>query len=106
MDSGDLDAMLSVLAPEAVWIGDGGAKVHANRRTIHGSDRIARGLIGFSHKFAEHGIQRSIEDVNGMPTVIERKDGTVFRVIAFGFDGEQITSVQALLNPDKFVKIS
>lgn len=105
LDTGNLDAMLAILATDSIWVGDGGPNHHANRRTVHGSDRIARGLIGLQRKFAERGIVRIIEDVNGTPTVIEYKHGAVYRVVAFTFAGDHITSVQAILNPDKFTKL-
>ncbi len=45
-ERGDLAALLEVLAPDVVLIGDGGGIGRAPRRPVHGADRVARFLVG------------------------------------------------------------
>ena len=46
--SGDLDALMSMLAEDARLVADGGGKVQAALNVIDGADRIARFIIGVS----------------------------------------------------------
>lgn len=43
---GDIHALLKILDPSVVLTSDGGGKVTAARRPIHGADRVARFLVG------------------------------------------------------------
>ncbi len=45
--SGDLQGLMNILAPDAVLISDGGGKVNAARRPIHGADKLAAVLTPF-----------------------------------------------------------
>ncbi|HEY1178579.1 MAG TPA: sigma-70 family RNA polymerase sigma factor, partial [Phytomonospora sp.] len=47
-EDGDLARLVALLHPDAVYVTDGGGKVNAARRRIHGADKIARTLLGVS----------------------------------------------------------
>ena len=44
--SGELDALLEVLAPDVVFLSDGGGRVAAALRPIVGADKVARSAVG------------------------------------------------------------
>lgn len=101
VESGDLTAVTALLADGATWIGDGGKDHRAVRRTVHGADKVARGLLGVRWKFSKPNDTFAIEDLNGGPAVVERRGGVIVRVTALAIEAGRIVSVQAILNPDK-----
>src|SRR5262249_25503576 len=49
--AGDLGSLISLLEQDITLYSDGGGKVAAALRPIHGSDRVARSIMGFLKKF-------------------------------------------------------
>lgn len=49
---GDIAALVQVLDPAVVLTSDGGGKVSAARKPVHGQDRVARFLVGVGHQVA------------------------------------------------------
>jgi len=43
--SGDVEALVAMLAPDVVWTADGGGKVNATRRPVTGAERVARLIL-------------------------------------------------------------
>ncbi|HEX8170271.1 MAG TPA: RNA polymerase sigma factor SigJ [Thermoanaerobaculia bacterium] len=100
MTSGDVHALRSMLTSDVVSIGDGGGKAFAARRPIAGDEMVARMWIGIVEKFGA-GVTASIEEVNGAPAIVGRRDGAIDSIITFAFDGERIAEIAAVLNPEK-----
>jgi RNA polymerase sigma-70 factor, ECF subfamily len=96
----DADQIASILAPEAVFISDGGGKMWAARRPVLGRDHIVRLEVGVLRKLkGEFNLQ--LAGVNGRAGVMAQLDGQPFAVTSFDTDGRQILSVMRVLNPDK-----
>ena len=95
-DEGGLKELLSADARE---FSDGGGKVRAALQPIEGVDRIARFVFGLARKYEE---RFSVEPalVNSEPGAIVWIDGSPV-VAAFETDGERITRIFHILNPDK-----
>ena len=100
VQAGDVDRIVSLLAPDAVLVSDGGGKVWAARKPIIGADRIARLEIGVLRKRAGVFAFR-ILPINGQPGLVFYRDGSPAAATAFETDGERILSVFRVLNPDK-----
>jgi len=106
-ESGDLDALVAVLAPDAVSIGDGGGVVPAGRRPVMGADRVARLLLGLISTFRDRppGLQFTPVLVNGDLGLVVRMgmpDGSVVPgVLVFAIADGRVTGVFAQLNPAK-----
>ena len=98
--NGDVDSLRSMLTADVVSIADGGAKSFAAKRPIHGAEAVARLWIGIRQKFSA-GISVSIEEVNGTPALIGRRDGAIATVLFFTFEGERIAELWSVVNPDK-----
>lgn len=49
----DLDAVVRLLHPDAVLVGDGGGVERTARRPVRGADRVARFLVGLQRKYGD-----------------------------------------------------
>ena len=98
--TGDVDALRNVLAADVVSVGDGGGKGFAAKRPVHGGEAVAKMWIGIVEKFGA-GIDVSIEEVNGAPAVLGRRDGAIASIVTFAFDGGRIAEIASVVNPDK-----
>lgn len=104
--TGDLDALLALLAEDAVLVTDGGGKVKARLHPIRGALYASRFLAGISpHAFRETTMRPLA--VNGRPGLhMIRPDG-VRTVASFEFspDGSRIRAIYLVKNPDKLLHV-
>jgi DNA-binding Lrp family transcriptional regulator len=98
--TGDLQRLVDILAPDVVFLGDGGGVKQAVLRPIVGSDSVARVLaVGLGRIAATGSLQPA--QVNGFPALIFRMDGEIDTVIAVRIDDGLITGLYAVRNPEK-----
>jgi RNA polymerase sigma-70 factor (TIGR02957 family) len=101
-ETGDLQGLLDILAPDVVFLGDGGGVVQAVRTPVVGADRVARLLtIGLGRIGAEAALRLEPAQVNGYPALILRLDGEVDSVVALRIDDGLITGLYSVRNPEK-----
>ncbi len=100
LQHGDVEALRQVLAADVVSTSDGGAATFAAKRPIVGADAVSRLFIGVATKFGA-GLALSVEEVNGAPALVSRRDGTIVNIVSFVFDGDRIAEVLAVVNPEK-----
>jgi RNA polymerase sigma-70 factor (ECF subfamily) len=100
VETGDVQRLLDILAPDVVFMGDGGGVVQALPRPIVGSDRVARVLAGGMGRVAAV-VSMQPTHVNGHPALILRLDGELDSVITAHIDGGRITGLYAVRNPEK-----
>ena len=98
--TGDMEALLSRLAPDAVCITDGGATRVAARRPVVGAERVARFLANLTERYRDQ-LTVGAATVNGEPGIVGRLDGEVDFVAAFELRGERVATVRIVRNPDK-----
>jgi RNA polymerase sigma-70 factor (ECF subfamily) len=98
--SGDLDGLLAVLDPDAVFTSDGGGVVQALPVPIRGAHGIAEFLVKIG-AFAR-GLVIRAGAVNGSPAVLVFEQGRVIAVLALGIRNGRITTIDAIRNPYKF----
>ena len=98
--SGQLDQLVAVLKDDITLVSDGGGKVPAARRPIVGADRVARFLLGIIAK-APSSCRSHRCWVNGWPGVCVAIDGQVDSVMTWESDGEHISAIRIVRNPDK-----
>ena len=101
---GDVDALASLLAEDAVCATDGGGKVTAARNVISGADRVARFIIGVMAKGAA-GVDFEFVMVNGAPGWVLSRNGAPFAVTTIEIEGDKVRRVFATLNPDKLAHV-
>jgi RNA polymerase sigma-70 factor (ECF subfamily) len=107
VETGDDDALIEMLAEDAVAYTDGGGKVRAAPRPIAGREKVARFLTVTARRGAEltpFTVQRAT--VNGRPgRVLVGEDGAVMGVIEVDVDGDRIRAVNVVSNPDKLAHL-
>jgi RNA polymerase sigma-70 factor (TIGR02957 family) len=100
VETGDLQRLLDILAPEVVLLGDGGGVVQAVLRPVVGADKVARALTaGMGRLPATASLQPA--QVNGYPALILRRGGELDTVVAVRIDDGLITGLYAVRNPEK-----
>lgn len=102
---GDVDGLADVFADDVVLWSDGGGKARAARHLLHGSTRVARHLVGVTPQTPE-GTEVRIVRVNGDPAVLGVLDGEVIAALSFEIDDDLVTTVRAVLNPDKLAHLA
>jgi RNA polymerase sigma-70 factor, ECF subfamily len=98
--SGDVEALMAMLAPDAVWMADSGGKVSAARRPVVGADKVARAIAGLVRK-AGTGMRVELANCNSAPAVLFYLDESLAMVITLEIDGDKITHFYVMRNPDK-----
>ena len=99
-ETGDLQQLVDILAPDVVFLGDGGGIVQAVRTPIVGASRVARLLaVGLGRIPDAASIQPA--EVNGYPALILRLNGEVDTVLAVRIDDGLVTGLYAVRNPEK-----
>jgi RNA polymerase sigma-70 factor (TIGR02957 family) len=98
VETGDLQRLLDILAPDVVLLGDGGGVVQAARVPIVGAGKVARVLR--AGRIATVGSLHPAQ-VNGHPALILRLNGKIDTVIAMRIDDGLITGLYAVRNPEK-----
>lgn len=104
--SGDIDALRTLLAEDAVYYADGGGKRPAALNPLYGKDRIIRFLEGITRKLwrprIEH-VDRVL--INGLPGFVLHTDQGV-ETLAIEIAGDHIIAVYSMRNPDKLRHLS
>jgi RNA polymerase sigma-70 factor (ECF subfamily) len=99
---GDLGALETLLADDVVLHGDGGGKVPALARSLHGRSRVARTLMAWARQGARAGATVRPAEVNGQPgALMLDADGGLVSVMALGIAGGEVREVSSIVNPDK-----
>ncbi len=100
VETGDLQQLVELLAPDVVLVGDGGGLKQAVPKPIVGADKVARlltaGLGRIPATASLHPTQ-----VNGHPALVMRFDGELDTVVALRIDDGLITGLYAVRNPEK-----
>ncbi|WP_406280467.1 RNA polymerase sigma-70 factor [Nocardia sp. NBC_00881] len=100
IETGDMQNLLDILAPDVVLLGDGGGIKQAVPRPVMGADKVALLLaLGLDRVRAEVSVE-SVQ-VNGSPALLLRLNGEVDSVVAVRIDDGLVTGLYAVRNPEK-----
>jgi RNA polymerase sigma-70 factor (ECF subfamily) len=99
--SGDLNALMQLLASDVRVVTDGGGKVAAALNVLDGADRAARFLVGAARKGWRDDFTLRFATINGMPGVIVDAPEGLVQTAAFEIDGDVIRAVYVVRNSDK-----
>ncbi|MFC1407996.1 RNA polymerase sigma factor SigJ [Streptacidiphilus sp. N1-12] len=105
---GDMDALLRLLAPDVTaWVDGGGKAPAAGPRPVHGRELVAR-LLSRRAARRPGGMDVRYRQVNGDPSaVLFSEDSPVAAmVLELTPDGEQISGIYAVTNPDKLSNLT
>jgi RNA polymerase sigma-70 factor (TIGR02957 family) len=100
-ETGDLQHLLDILAPDVVFLGDGGGVVQAVQVPIVGAGKVARLLSVAVDRIATAAASLEPAQVNGYPALVLMLNGEVDTVIAVRIDDGLITGLYAVRNPAK-----
>ncbi|MFI6784386.1 RNA polymerase sigma-70 factor [Micromonospora sp. NPDC050276] len=99
LETGDVQGLLDVLAPDVVLLGDGGGIRPAVLRPVAGADKVARLLSATHLRVATMALHPA--QVNGHPALILRLDGALDTVLTLRIDDGLVSGVYAVRNPEK-----
>ncbi len=85
LNSGDIQSLLDVLAPDVVLVADGGGRVAAARHPIEGASRVVEFLSRFA-RIASRADGRIVW-LNGAPAVLIDLDGELDTAVSLDIEG-------------------
>src|SRR5215203_5723303 len=104
--AGNVAGLVELLAADAVSYADGGGKVRATPRPIHGAEKVARLWASISDPTRIGPYTVRVADVNGQPGAIAiGPDGSVLGVMTLQVADGRVQSVWAVVNPDKLARV-
>jgi RNA polymerase sigma-70 factor (TIGR02957 family) len=100
---GDLAGLEALLAHDVQLSGDGGGKAPALARALRGRSRVARAVVNWVRLTGRvAGVSFRPVEVNGGPGALYLDaEQRVIGVLALDVAGGRITSISAIVNPDK-----
>lgn len=107
VEQGDLAGLESLLAADAELTGDGGGKVPALARVLHGRSRVARTLMNWVRAALRvPGVALQPAEVNGGPgALLVDGEQRLISVWALDINDGQITGISSVINPDKLAHL-
>ncbi|MFB9833831.1 RNA polymerase sigma factor SigJ [Actinoallomurus acaciae] len=103
-EAGDLEGLVALLHPEAVYVTDGGGRVRAARRLITGGERIAMVLLRVA-RWQEPATAVPLE-VGGEPALGLYRSGALTCVDTYDIAADgRILAIHRQLNPDKLARV-
>ena len=102
----DVDALARVLAEDAVLMTDGGGKISAVPRPLHGGTRVAKVFIGFCKLPASRAWRMEPARINGLPgcLIFDDTTGQLVQTVTLAPSAtapERIGAIYIQRNPDK-----
>jgi RNA polymerase sigma-70 factor, ECF subfamily len=101
---GDLPDLLLLLAKDVTFCSDGGGKVVATLKPIHGAVKVARMLLAVRSKWLLNPVSR-LTEINGQPGIIHYVDGNIYSVMTFEIVDGCIQSIYSVRNPEKLRQV-
>jgi RNA polymerase sigma-70 factor (ECF subfamily) len=102
---GDLEGLMSLLAPEARLVGDSGGLAQAPLRVLDSADKVGRFVIGVARKGVP-GLSFRFLEVNGGVAVLALSEGKPDSIIQLDVADGRIQCVYIVRNPEKLVSLS
>ena len=104
----DREALLALLADDALLVADGGGRMPALGEVQHGAARIAQLLVGFERmgrvqleRRGAPALDYELAWLNGEPAVLNLLAGRLLFATVLHLDGERIAGLYRVMNPAK-----
>jgi len=104
LETGDLQGLLDVLAPEVVLVADGGGVKSAALRPILGPEKVVRFMVGALRK-SGGTVLVDLAVVNGSPALVVRLDDELDGVLAVRVEDGRIGGLYYVRNPSKLLHL-
>ncbi|MCY0931747.1 RNA polymerase sigma factor SigJ [Streptomyces sp. H27-H1] len=103
---GEMDALLTMLAPDVVWHGDGGGKARAVAKSVTDPLRVGQLLIGGLRRLRSLGASLRPALINGRPgALIVDAEGRVASAVELDVVDGAVRAIHAVSNPDKLAHL-
>lgn len=99
--TGDLDGLMTLLAPNVTWTADSDGKVSAARRPVYGPDRVARLVLGLLRGAVDYDARIDLATYNNAPALVLYLGEHLEGIILIEIEDGQISHFYAMRNPDK-----
>ena len=103
--TGDIEGLMSMLAPDVVWTADSDGKVSAARRPVYGADNVARLVMGLI-RLGGAGGRAEPAVYNNAPALVLYLDDHLEGVISIEIIDGLITNFYAMRNPEKLATVT
>jgi RNA polymerase sigma-70 factor (ECF subfamily) len=103
LQAGDVQALVTLLHPDAVLVNDSGGMTPAARRVVHGAEKVARLLVGLSNRYGGDLLAGWAPImVNGEQGYQSGgRGGAPVSVSVFSVEDGKIAAIYSVLNPAK-----
>jgi len=105
LDTGDLQPLVDVLAPDVVALGDGGGIKRALPRPVSGIGKVAPLMRIGLRASRDLGITGELVHVNGWPALLLRLDGEIDAVLSVRVDQGLVSGIYTVRNPEKLTRM-
>lgn len=109
IETGDIDAVVAMLHPDAILWSDGGGNMRSARNPLFGADTIVRFLVGIlsgaARNFPDLPPRLEIININGGAAVAFHLPGRL-DVVALELDSQGLVcGIRQVANPDKLTRV-
>ena len=98
---GDLPGLIATLSAEITLWSDGGGKVQAARKPIHGATKVANFLLKLAEFGAMQGATYHLAEINGQQGVIALLTGAPYSALTLDVTDGHIVGIAIVVNPEK-----
>ena len=103
--TGDLQALIGVLAPDVVLTTDGGGVKQAALRPIVGAEKVLRWLAGVAAQ-GDGPITAQVTDLNGEPALLLFLAGVLDGIAAVRIEDAHVAELYIVRNPHKLGRVT
>ena len=104
VETGDLQGLIDILAPDVVALSDGGGVKQAMPRPIVGADKVAN-LFALLLDSVGAGLSVEPTQINGSPGLFLRINRELDMVLAVRIDDGLVTGLYTVRNPEKLSRV-
>jgi RNA polymerase sigma-70 factor (ECF subfamily) len=104
IDTGDLQELADLLAPDVVAFGDGGGVRQALPHPVRGAEKVGK-LFGVGLRTVAGRMTAERAEVNGWPGLLLRLDGEVDAVVSLRVEDGLVTALYTVRNPEKLTAL-
>ncbi|MDF8264152.1 RNA polymerase sigma-70 factor [Luteipulveratus flavus] len=103
--TGDVSALLGLLAPDVVLVTDGGGLRQAALRPVQGSDNVSRFIAGVAQKGMDDSVTVDVLRVNGESAIVVARGDELDTVCFLTVEESGITALHLVRNPHKLTAV-
>jgi len=105
LETASLESLQALFAEDAVHLADGGGKARATLRPLHGAERLVRLYSIIAQRYRDYPIVHRLQWLNGAPALLTWLGAKLVTVAWIETDGERISSIHSLRNPEKLARL-